>query len=148
METDKLVKLLIGLGVVLLALPFALKLMPKPMTFERVQAGFAKAGLPVESFEMTTPSNESAATAGARIGGAGVTIYQYDDEGKIARYTEYQKTDPGTAIVAQWNLAESLGAAKPKQTPTRHARRGMFLIVAMGDDTELLDRIIAAFKAA
>jgi len=47
METEKLVKLLIGLGVVLLALPFALKLMPKPMTFERVQAGFANAGLPV-----------------------------------------------------------------------------------------------------
>ena len=148
MDNGKILQWGIIIVIAVIAAPFVMKLMPKAITFERAQEAFTKAALPVTEFTIQPkPINEAAAMATATIGTASVEIYQYDSEGPIARYTEYQKKDPGQAVVEAWNLAQSLGAAVRKETPTRYARRGMFLIIARGDDTALLDRIIAAFNS-
>lgn len=146
MDSSKILKALIFAVVVLLAFPFVMKLIPEPLTMERVQAGFAASGLPVVQLQQVAPTNESVAELSGIIGGVSVNVYQYNDEGKIARYTEYQKKDAGTAVVETWNLAQSLGAAVRKDTPSKYLRRGMFLVVATGNDVAMLDRVIAAFK--
>ena len=81
------------------------------------------------------------------IGSVRVNIYQFDDVGVQARQFEYQKKDPGQAIVETWGLAQSLGAAVPKQTPSLAAQRRSFMIVATGEDKALLNRIIEVFKS-
>ena len=146
MDSSKLVKLAIAAAVVVLAFPFVLRLLPKPVTFERAQAGFAAAGLPVADFQVALrASNEAVAEAGMTVNGVTVNIYQYDNEGTISRYMEYQKKDPGTAIVETWNLAQSLGAAVRKERPSRAVRRGMMMMVATGDDQAMVNRIADVF---
>lgn len=144
---DGLKKILIAIVVIVLLVPVAVKLLPKPMTWDRMQNGFKNAGLTVEQFEVVPASMESVEQASATINAMMVDIYRYDDEGKIVRNLEYQKPDPGAAIVESWGLAQSLGAAVTKKIPTRSARRGMYLIVATGEDEASLDRIVQAFKA-
>ncbi len=146
MDSSKILKVVIFAVVVLLAFPFVMQLIPEPLTLERIQAGFAASGLPVAQMQQVNPSNESVAELAAIVGVVSVNVYQYNDEGKIARYTEYQKKDAGTAVVETWNLAQSLGAAVRKDTPSKYLRRGMFLVVATGDDTAMIDRVIGVFK--
>lgn len=146
MDSSKILKVVIFAVVILLAFPFVLKLIPEPLTMERIQAGFAASGLPVAQMQQVNPTNESVAELAAIIGVVTLNVYQYNDEGKIARYTEYQKKDAGTAIVETWNLSESLGAAPRRDTPSKYLRRGMFLAVATGNDVAMVDRVIEAFK--
>ena len=144
---NPIVKVVIGIVVVLVALPVVMKLIPEPVTFARAQSAFEAAGLAVTGFRESAPGgNESIAQADMSVGGASVTIYQYDNEGKIVVYEGYQKQDPGQAIVAGWGLAESLGAAVQKPIPHAFKRKGMFLIVATSEDQELNKRICEIFS--
>lgn len=138
----------VALTLLLLAivLPFLPKLVPEPLSFERFQAGFQAAGLAVEDFHPVSPSMEAVEQVQATVGGALVNIYRYDNEGKIAKHLEYQKQDPGAAMVESWGLAQSLGAAVPQQTPSRSARRKRFLLTVSGPDEAVLNTIVRAFQ--
>lgn len=144
------VKKTIIVAVILIALLPALPMIvPKPLTFDRITTAIRDAGLPIEGYtEVLPPGLESIAQVSLYVEDVRVDIYQYDDEGKIARNLEYQRPDPGTAVVEAWGLAQSLGAAAPRNLPTLAARRGKFMIVATGEDKALLQRIINIFKAA
>ncbi len=146
---NELVKKVIMLAVVvLIAIPIVPHLIPKPITFERIKGAFEAANLPVQEYmEAPQPGLEAAAEASMMIGSVRVNIYQFDDVGVQARQFEYQKKDPGQAIVETWGLAQSLGAAVPKQTPSLAAQRRSFMIVATGEDKALLNRIIEVFKS-
>lgn len=149
MNASGLKKLAIAAVVLVILIPFLPMIIPKSMTFDRITTAIRDGGMPIEQYtEPPTPGLESIAQVSFYTLGARVDIYQYDDEGKIARHFEYQKQDPGTAIVEAWGLAQSLGAAPSRNLPTLAARRGKFMIVATGEDKELLKRIIDMFKAA
>jgi hypothetical protein len=141
-------KLLIVVVLVLILIPVVPRLLPKPLTFERFQEAFLDAGLNVEQFRPVTPSLEAVEQVSAVINGAQVEIYRYDNEGKIVRYLEYQKKDPGAAMVESWGLAQSLGAAVPQELPSRSARKRMYMIVATGPDQAVLIAIVTAFTKA
>lgn len=148
MDTGKILKGFIFIVVIAIAAPFLKELLPKPVTFERAVAAFKAAGFDVEDYaEREYPELDSVAQANMSIKNAIVGIYQYDDEGKIVRNLEYRKKDAGTAIVEAWGLAQSLGAAPSKNKPEFSARNGMFMIIATGDDEELLKRIVQIFKS-
>ena len=143
---NPIIKALIAIAVVIVALPFALQLLPEPVTFARAQTAFQAAGLEVTGYTEGAPGgNESIAQANMHVGGADVVIYQYDNEGKIVMYEGYQKQDPGQAIVSGWGLAEALGAAVAKPIPHSFKRNDMFLIVATSEDQELNKRICQIF---
>lgn len=138
--------IIIAIVVALLLLPVAAKLMPKPLTFERFQNAFTRDGMKVEEvLPASAPGNEAIAQVSMKVDGATVDIYQYEDEGKIAKNYEYQKPDVGQAIVDSMHLAEALGAAKPKNIPTSAARKGMFMLVVASEDGDLRARVVASF---
>lgn len=139
-------KILILIVVMAVVLPLIPLIMPKPMTFERIKAGLETKFTLEEYEEAPQPQLQSIKQVGMYIDTARVMILQYDDEGKIAKQREFQKKDPGQAMVESWGLAQSLGAALPKETPMMTERRGMFLIIVSGPDEQLLRRILETFK--
>jgi len=140
-------KVLIAIVVLVLAIPILPLIIPKPVTFERIQAALAGQGLAVTDVnEVTLPQNQAVAEVAMSLNGAPVHIYLYDHEGKIAKQLEFQKPDAGSQIVATWNLSESLGAAKPKNKPLSAARNGMFMLTVESEDKALRDRIVRIFK--
>ena len=147
MDLAKIIKILLVLGVIVIGIPILLQLLPEPLNMERIIEGLKKSDLGItEIRNVEPPTNESVAQIHFEVNGAFADIYQYDDEGKIARYAEMYKQDPGTAIVEAWGLAQSLGAAPSKNKPQRISRRRMYLLVVQGDDTALLDNIVKIFS--
>lgn len=152
MDNNKLIKAAIVIAVVVLAGPFVLpyiqQILPKAVTYERAQAAFTAAGMSVDSPHSVAPANlEAVEQMEMYVNGMLVDIYRYDNEGKIAKNVEYQKTDPGTAMVEMFNLAQSIGAAPSKNAPLFADRNGMFMIVATGPDKETLRRIVQVFTS-
>lgn len=148
MDLARIVKIVIILGILIIGVPILIQFLPEPLSMERVEEGFKKSDLGIADIQVVNPpTNESIAQISFMVGGALVNIYQYDNEGTIARYAEMYKKDPGTAIVEAWGLAQSLGAAPSKNKPERVARRKMFLLVVQGEDTALLDRIVKIFSS-
>ncbi len=147
MDLAKIVKIFLVLGIVVIGGPILLQFLPEPLSMERIIDGLKKSDLGITEIQkVEPPTNESIAQIRFVVNGAFADIYQYDDEGKIARYAEMYKQDPGTAIVEAWGLAQSLGAAPSKNKPQRVARRKMYLLVVQGEDTALLDRIVKVFS--
>ncbi len=147
MDLAKIIKILLVLGVIVIGIPILLQLLREPLNMERIIEGLKKSDLGItEIRNVEPPTNESVAQIHFEVNGAFADIYQYDDEGKIARYAEMYKQDPGTAIVEAWGLAQSLGAAPSKNKPQRISRRRMYLLVVQGDDTALLDHIVKKFS--
>jgi len=139
--------ILVIVAVVLILVPVLPKILPKPMTFERIKAGFEAAGLPLTDYApLPQPGLEAVEQVGMYIGDVRVDVYHYDDEGKIAKQLEYQKKDAGTAIVETWNLAQSLGAAPSRNLPSMAARRGRFMAVATGPNEAMVKRVIEVFR--
>lgn len=148
MDSSILKKVALWGGIALLALPFLPGLLPKAVTFERAEQAYRDSGLEVQEWaRAASPGLEASEEVRAQISGATVNLYRYTNEGKIAKQLEYQKQDPGSAMVEAWGLAQSLGAAQSHQTPTRSARNGKFMIVATGEDTALLNQIVQIFTA-
>ena len=140
-------KVLIAAVALILALPLLPLIIPKPVTFERIQAALAAEGLAVTDVrEATVPQNQAIAEVAMSVNGAPVHVYLYEHEGKIAKQLEFQKPDAGSQIVATWNLSESLGAAKPKNKPLSAARNGMFMLTVVSEDKALRDRVVRIFK--
>ncbi len=146
MDLAKIVKICIVLGILIIGVPILIQFLPAPLSMERIIEGFKKSDLGVVEIQVVSPpTNEAIAQISFRVGDALVNIYQYDNEGTIARYAEMYKKDPGTAIVEAWGLAQSLGAAPSKNKPERVARRKMFLLVTQGEDKSLLEHIVKIF---
>ncbi len=143
-------KMLIGVVVLLLLfplIPIIKPFLPKAVTFDRAKDAFNAAGLTVESFNLITPGGlGSVESASMSVKGAYVSIYHFDGEGKIALQLAYQKDDPGTAIVASWGLAESLGAAKSKNIPSNAVRNGKFMLTVASEDRALRQQVVRVFK--
>ena len=139
-------KLIIAAVVVILLFPFISKMMPEPLTMDRLEQGFQKSGMTVSELKHVTPSLESIDQLSFKVNGSSVDIYQYDGEGKIAKNYEYQKPDVGQAVVETWNLSESLGAAKPHSIPTSASRRGLFFIVVSSEDAALRAKVVELFN--
>lgn len=134
--------------VLLVALPFLPRLMPKPLTMERVERAYSVEGARAsDARKVEPPGLEAVEQLSMTVSGAQVDVYRYDNEGKLAKQMEYQKPDAGSVIVEAWNLSESLGAAKPKSKPVSVARRGMFMMTATSEDAALRERIIKIFKS-
>jgi len=148
MMGDTLKKVLIGAVVIVVLLPVLNKYRPRPASFERAQAAFAAANLSVYDYaEVAQPALEAVAQVTMHIDMARVDLYRFDSEGKIAKQLEYQKKDAGSQMVEAWNIAQSLGAAPDRNKPTQAARNGKFMIVATGEDEELLKSIVRIFKS-
>jgi len=142
-------KILIAAVVVILLLPVARRLIPKPFTSERFQAALKDKGLVVtDAGKSDSPSVPGAVEQFSMVvNGAQVDVYRFEDEGKIATQLEYQKPDSGSVIVETWNLSESLGAAKPKNKPVLALRNRMFLAVIAHEDKELRGRVGKVFSS-
>lgn len=144
-------KVAIVIVVAVLALPILPKLIPKPLTLERIQAGFEAGAYRVESAQiLSSPQLDAIGQLSMRINGAQVEVYQFDDEGKIAKQKEYLKPGPGTVETQAFNLSElaaSVGAAKPKNKPVGIQRRGMFLLTVTSEDKALRERVKQTFKS-
>jgi len=148
MELLKKLAIVAVFAVLLLPfLPRLLALLPEPVSFERAQLAFYEAGLQIQEWQEVAPSLEAVAQVCGVIKGATVNLYQYDHEGKLVKQLEYQREDPGQAMVEAWGLAEAVGAAQQQRVPSRAARRGMFMLVATGEDPAVLDEIVAVFRA-
>jgi len=141
-------KLLIAGVVVLLALPLLPMIIPEALTIDKVVEGLKAAGVAVsDATDVPNPNLEAIAEKDFRVGEVRVEVYQFDNEGKIAKQLGYQQPDSGQVIVEAWNLSESLGAAKPKNKPVTAVRNGMFMIVITGDDKEVRGRIAKIFQS-
>ncbi|HOK08533.1 MAG TPA: hypothetical protein PLT82_01565 [Candidatus Hydrogenedens sp.] len=148
MDISKIVKILIVLILLVIGGPILIQFLPSPLTMERIADGLKKSDLGIyEIRNVEPPTCESIAQIQFTVNGAIGNVYQYDNEGTIARYAEMYKKDPGTAIVEAWGLAQSLGAAPPRNKPEKVARRRMFLLVVQGDDPNLLERIVKIFQS-
>lgn len=148
MEREKLIKLLILLLGLIIIGPVALQFLPNPLTMDRIVEGLKKSDLGIVDISpVEPPTQESIAQISFRGENFYGSIYQYDNEGAIAKYAEMYKKDPGTAIVEAWGLAQSLGAAPSKNKPERVARRKMFLLVVQGDDKAVLDKVVTVFNS-
>lgn len=144
---DEIKKVAVVALLAFFAFPFVVKYWPKPPSFERAREAFEKAGWTVEDYTPDASLNLGAESSVLmRVNGVRVEIYHFTDEGKIATQLEYQKKDVGTAIVETWNLAESLGAAKPANLPSQAARNGMFMIVATGENKDALHEVVKVFQ--
>ena len=143
---DLLKKGIVLAVVIVVGAPFAVKLWPKPASFERALAAFEGAGMMVDV--QSTENRALEATEGwlLNVDGIRVELLRYESEGKIAKQLEYQKKDAGTAIVETMNIAQSLGAAQHVQTPSEAARNGKYMIVATGHDKDKLHAIVALFR--
>ena len=125
-----------------------MRLLPKPVTFDRARLAFETAGLTITEFQMAqSPGQRAIAEADLTVNGVYVNIFLFDNEGKIVTAMEYQKKDAGSAIVEQMHLAENLGAAVRKETPSIPVRRGMYMMIATGQDLAMVKRIAAVFEA-
>ncbi|HNR37162.1 MAG TPA: hypothetical protein PKO36_18445 [Candidatus Hydrogenedentes bacterium] len=141
-------KILVLAAAILLASPFLLKLMPKPVTPERVIQAFRENGMNVSDITISErPMNHAVSETTMMVDGAFVKLAQFADEGKIAMQYEYEKPDAGSVIVETWNLSEQLGAAKPKNKPSTPARNGMWLLVVTHEDKALRNRITGVFDS-
>ena len=140
-------KIIVWIVVILLLFPVIVALRPKPMTFDRIQKGFATQGLTATDVHESNPSLESIAQLTMTIEGATVDIYQFDDEGKIAKQLAYQQPDPGQAMVEASGLRQALGAAPLSPIKTDATRRGMFMLTVSGESGEVRARVIKAFKS-
>lgn len=141
-------KAIILAAVLGLASPFLLKLLPKPVTQDRVVQAFRMNGFSVGDINQSEhPMNNAVSEMHMTVDGAQVQLSEFADEGKIAMQYEYAKPDAGSAVVEAWNLSEQLGAAKPKNKPCTPARNGMWLLVVTHEDKALRERIIGAFKS-
>ena len=135
-------------GIILL-LPIAQRLIPKPVTFDRVEAALNSAEFLVTDVrKVDRPTLPGAIEQVSMVvNGAAVEVYRFEEEGKIVTQLEYQKPDAGSAIVETWNLSEALGAAKPKNKPLLPLRNGMFLMTITHEDKALRDRIGKVFRS-
>lgn len=139
-------KILIVVAVLFLASPFLLKLIPKPLTAERVIEAFRANGLDVtDVVKFEHPMNGAISQMSMNVNGAVIQLYQFDDRGRVATQYEYEKPDAGSVIVEQWNLSEQLGAAKPKNKPCSPAKNGLWLLTATHEDKALRERITTIF---
>lgn len=143
-------KVAIVVVAALLLLPVLPRLMPKPITLERIEETFKKAGLAVEQArEIPNPELEAIEQFSFVIGGAMTEIYHFDDEGKIAKQQSYQQgvaTSESMSVLGLSDLAASVGAAKPKNKPVTVERNGKYLIVITSEDRPLRSRIAEAFR--
>jgi len=141
-------KIVVVLVLILVLIPVIAALKPKPITLERARTVFEENGLIVESAEeATAPQIQAVEQFTLHVNGARVEIYRYDDEGKIAKNYEYQKTDAGTAIVESMGIADSLGAAAPRSTKSDAARKRKYLVVVTTNDDALRATVIRLFKS-
>ena len=142
-------KAVLAVVAIILLLPIAQRLIPKPVTFERVEAALNSAQFSVTDVQKVDRPALSGAIEQVSmvVNGAAVEVYRFEDEGKIVTQLEYQKPDAGSAIVETWNLSEALGAAKPKNKPLLPLRNRMFLMTITHEDKALRDRIGKVFKS-
>jgi len=143
---DAIKKVLIGLAIVIVLLPFLVKVLPKPMSFERVEKGLRAAGFAVENVApVPNPMLDATEQITMTVNGCRVDVYRYKDEGKIRKQFEFQREDPGAKIVESWGLADALGAAKPNPVKTSVARHAMFMLTVASESEDLRMRVLQAF---
>lgn len=140
-------KVIVLVVALVLVSPFLLKLMPKPITPERVIQAFQQNGLTVtDIINAEQPMNNAVSEMTMKVNTAFVQLSQFADEGKIAMQYEYAKPDAGSVVVEGWNLSEQLGAAKPKNRPCTPSRKGMWLLTVTDEDRALRGRVVDIFQ--
>ena len=141
-------KAIVIIVMLIIAFPFVPKLLPKPMTIERVESSFKATGLQIDSQSKGGAALEAAESWYYTIGTASVEVYRYENHAKLVKNQEYQKDDAGSIMVEAWNLSESLGAAKNPNPRADTAKKKMFMIVVKCDDNNLRGKIISAFRSS
>jgi hypothetical protein len=140
-------KLSLAIVGIIVLLPIAMSLVPKPNTLASFRDGFTGAKMQVDNYEeFPQPQLESIAQAGMYVNGNSVQIYQFGNEGKISKQLEYHRPDAGQAMVDTFNLAQSIGAAPNRNAPMVATRNGMFLLIATGPDKAQLKEIERVFQ--
>ena len=140
-------KLLVSLVILVLAFPFLAKLIPDPMSIERVRAAFEAAGYEVEKFDVIgTPNREAVAQWVLTVTGYRVEVYEYDSEGKIAKHLGYLAPDPGASLVTSMGIAESLGAAPDPNLPSVALRKGKWMVQVIGADRGRCQTLAGIFR--
>jgi hypothetical protein len=140
-------KLVILIVVLVLAFPFLVKLIPEPMTVERVTAAFEAAGYVVANLEeLAGPQREAARHWQMTVDGYRVELFRYDNHAKLVKNLEYLKPDAGSVMVEASNLAQQLGAAPNPNLPTAVDRKGDWMLLVQGEDKTKCVEIVRVFK--
>lgn len=140
-------KKLLWIIIPLALFPFAVRLIPEPMTIERVVAAYEDRGLTVENFtKAEAPSREAKDEWHFVVDGYRIEVHFYDSEGAVAKHHEYLKDDAGTVMVQSMGLAQQLGAAKPANLPSEVARRGKWIFYVQGESRDRARELVALFK--
>lgn len=155
MDAKSFIKLVVVLFAVVAVLPFALKMLPEPLTFDSVRQAFERGGFPVEGYtDATTPELGAVRQVSFQLLPAGAapvyaSLYEFNDEGKIATQYEYNKPDPGPQMVEAFNLSNvAAGIGQVRQPrPVGAGRNGMLLLVVTGDSKEQVRRAVDLFES-
>lgn len=140
-------KVLILIVILVAAFPFLVKLIPKPMSVERVAAAFEAAGYAVENVEeLSSPQREAVRHWQMSVDGYRVELFQYDNHAKLVKNLEYLKPDAGTVMVEATNLAQQLGAAPNPNLPTAVDRKGNWMLLVTGEEKAKCVEIVRVFK--
>lgn len=133
--------------VLVLAFPFLIKLIPEGLSVEGIAADISAAGYNVSEPTPVEPAQREAAEQWVLKAGAGeayrVEVYRYDNGAKLTTNYEYLKPDAGTVIVEATNMANELGAARPK-TQTAVGKRGKWVVHVMGPERAQCEALVRA----
>lgn len=132
--------------ILILLLPVLIKLKPKPITTARIEAIFKSHGLAEDGVQEGGAALEAVQSWRIPAYEGSIAIYRYENHAKLVKNLEYQKDDPGSRMVAAWNLSESLGAAPPPP-PTDTAKKRMYMLVVTSRDAAFRAKVKEAFRA-
>lgn len=140
-------KAIILIIAIVVLLPVVVRLIPEPMSIERVEKAFEDGGYMIAGLEEAgTAQREAVQEWRFTVEGYRVEVYRYDSEGKIAKNLAYLQPDPGQEMVVAMNLAQQLGAAESKDLPSAAVRKGKWLIYVVGKDKSFCKTLAAVFK--
>lgn len=154
MDAKSLIKLVVVLFAVIAVLPFVLKRLPEPVTFAEARQALEQGGYSVEGYTEPAVAELGAVRQASFQLGSGAnaplyaSLYEFDNEGKIAKQYEYNKPDAGPQMVEVFNLsnvAAGVGQVRP-QRPAGAGRNGMLLLVVTGDSKEQVRRAVDLFE--
>lgn len=142
-----MVKVIVLIIAILLLIPVIAYIFPEELTVESIQAKLKARGFTIEDVqEAKRPMNEADKQWTMKINGERTDLYFYTDSAKLTTQREYQRKDPGTAIVESMHLRESLGAAPNPNLPTYIGKRQKFMMIVTTNNEPFGRRLIYNFE--
>ncbi len=140
--------LMVGV-LVLMGVYAAVRPYLEPLSIERVRAAFEEEDFIVTEFSETgTPLRESVESWTFKLGEYRVEVMRYDDEGIVAKQAGYMSDDPGSAMVENMNIAQSIGTVAKPSSYSASARKGKWICYVLGPEKGVCQSIVKVFRGA